>query len=244
MDQGAIFAKTAKGIEEIQSRTYRLPPRPRALLIMVDGKASVAEIVAKGAAAGNPDAAAALADLEAKGFIASASTAAGPGAQAQAAATTDPASLEAARRFGIDQVIAMMGPLGDDYTRGLESARDRAALMAQLERCRNAIAGAAGAQKAARFWSGIEERLGIKAAAAAAAGGAPERSLASVRRFALEQMKFLPAPHGPAFAERLQSSADRATLMSILERCRNGFQILVSDEAAERFWAGVEQRLP
>jgi len=38
MDGNATFAKTPKGVEEIEKRTYRLPPKTRQVLIFVDGK--------------------------------------------------------------------------------------------------------------------------------------------------------------------------------------------------------------
>jgi hypothetical protein len=41
----ARFAKTEKGQEEIRSRTYRLQPKPRALLVIVDGKKAAEELI-------------------------------------------------------------------------------------------------------------------------------------------------------------------------------------------------------
>jgi hypothetical protein len=41
----ARFAKTEKGQEEIRSRTYRLQPKPRALLVIVDGKKATDELL-------------------------------------------------------------------------------------------------------------------------------------------------------------------------------------------------------
>lgn len=38
MDGNATFAKTPKGVEEIEKRTCRLPPKTRQVLIFVDGK--------------------------------------------------------------------------------------------------------------------------------------------------------------------------------------------------------------
>jgi hypothetical protein len=39
-----IFRKTAKGVHEIETREYRLPPRVRNALILVDGKRDVAAL--------------------------------------------------------------------------------------------------------------------------------------------------------------------------------------------------------
>lgn len=38
MDGNLTFAKTPKGIEEIEKRSYRLPPKTRQVLIFIDGK--------------------------------------------------------------------------------------------------------------------------------------------------------------------------------------------------------------
>jgi len=45
MNSQVRFAKTDKGQEEIRNRTYRLQPRPRALLVIVDGKKAADELV-------------------------------------------------------------------------------------------------------------------------------------------------------------------------------------------------------
>jgi hypothetical protein len=45
MRSHARFAKTEKGQEEIRNRTYRLQPKPRALLVIVDGKKAADELL-------------------------------------------------------------------------------------------------------------------------------------------------------------------------------------------------------
>ena len=59
-----IFRKTAKGLSEVQTRAFRLPPRLRSLLIMVDGKRSDAELAAL-----LPQAGESLQALAEQGFI-------------------------------------------------------------------------------------------------------------------------------------------------------------------------------
>ena len=107
--------------------------------------------------------------------------------------------------------------------------------------------GKAGGNAAAYAAMQELEAQGFIVAASAGApaeSGTPERSLASARRYAIAQMRALPGPHGPAFVERLESAADRGTLMTMLERCRNAVQVANNEEGAKRFWAGVEARLP
>jgi hypothetical protein len=66
-----IFRKTAKGLSEVQTRAFRLPPRLRSLLIVVDGKRSDAELAAL-----LPQAGESLQALAEQGFIEAAAQAA------------------------------------------------------------------------------------------------------------------------------------------------------------------------
>jgi hypothetical protein len=50
----ARFSKTAKGIEEVEKRTYRLPTRLRSSLILVFSSRTAAELRENGAAMGSP----------------------------------------------------------------------------------------------------------------------------------------------------------------------------------------------
>jgi len=166
MDPTVVYAKTAKGTEEIQSRGHKLPPRTRMLLIMVDGRATAGELIERGKAGGNSTAFETLAQLEAGGFIAPAGNAlpaasrpAPPPAGASTADMTRERSLPSVRRFAIEQMITLLGPNGDEFTARIESAADRATLFAELERCRNALRAIAGSQKSDRFWAGVLERL-------------------------------------------------------------------------------------
>ncbi len=156
MDSAAVYAKTPKDIEEIQSRTYRLPLRSRSLLVMVDGKSTAVEVIDKGKAAGNANAFAGLQELEAQGFIAPVRTAATIVSASRQPATK---SIGAVRLCAVQQMLSMLGPGGDEFTARLESAADLRTLVTELERCRNIVANVAGAQKAERFWAGVQERL-------------------------------------------------------------------------------------
>lgn len=238
MDTAAIFAKTPKGAEELRTRAHGLGLRARALLILVDGVATAGQIIDKGKASGNAAAYAGLEELLALGFIAPVAPAAGAAAGG---------SIEDARRLAVREMLDTLGPSADPFTARLEAAPDRQALYVELERCRQAIAGARGAARAERFWNAIRvplEGASNKPAAPAPATGRPARSIAGLRDYAVGVMAALPGPHGIAFAERLRSAADRNTLVGILERCRTAVKLAAGDAEAERFWAGVEQRLP
>lgn len=47
MDKGAVLVKTARGHDEMRSRTHRLPQKLRTLLITVDGNATAGELIAR-----------------------------------------------------------------------------------------------------------------------------------------------------------------------------------------------------
>jgi hypothetical protein len=68
MDADRVYRKTAKGSEEIQRRTYRVAPRLRQVLIMVNGEKSAGELARELAALGDIERY--LAELEESGFIA------------------------------------------------------------------------------------------------------------------------------------------------------------------------------
>jgi len=157
LDPGAIFAKTAKGREEISQRTHGLPQRLRTLLVIVDGQTTAAEHREK--CKGLGDVAGMLVALSAQGFIADVREQPAAAATAGRAAAAAERSLEAALRFAVERVLALLGPDGDMLTERLEAARTRPALMTELERCRAVLEKVAGAQVAERFWSGVSERL-------------------------------------------------------------------------------------
>ena len=67
MDKNTLFRKSAKGLEAFASRQSGLAPKLRSLLILVDGKRPVSDLVKMAVAGG--DALALLDQLEAEGYI-------------------------------------------------------------------------------------------------------------------------------------------------------------------------------
>lgn len=66
INKRAVFAKTPKGKDEIETRQNRLPAKLRMALILVDGKSSVTDLVDKGS---HPDLVKTLEELSLLGFI-------------------------------------------------------------------------------------------------------------------------------------------------------------------------------
>ncbi|MBA2352702.1 MAG: hypothetical protein H0V78_13240 [Burkholderiales bacterium] len=76
VDNKTVLTKTAKGVDEIDSRFYKLPSRLRSILIIIDGTATVEALVAKAVALGGDEKS--LAELMQKGFVRDARNAAAP----------------------------------------------------------------------------------------------------------------------------------------------------------------------
>ncbi|HEX9810618.1 MAG TPA: hypothetical protein VGA88_00825 [Burkholderiales bacterium] len=53
MNQQSVLAKTKKGAEEIETRQFKLDQRMRALLLVVNGKVTVRDLVANYARLGD-----------------------------------------------------------------------------------------------------------------------------------------------------------------------------------------------
>ena len=155
MDLNAILSKTAKGTEELETRKHRLDARKRALLIVVNGTATAAELMKKFEAMG--DISPLLEQLLAEGFVgAGAATAAGAPAAAPAAAKDDFPAV----RVRISRAITdALGPGGDAITEKLEACRSRQELKNFLD-TKRAMLDAALGRKGATFWAMAKELLG------------------------------------------------------------------------------------
>jgi hypothetical protein len=174
MDRNAVLAKTAKGLEEVKSRAHGLAHKLRTMLILVDGVATVGEILAK--FGGVPEIGAALDTLARDGFVEVKGLKGGaaPAPAASAPATASPAAagpatvphtrgeaLSALTRFLHDN----LGPDADLVTGRIEKAKTQAEFAAAVERCADMLGGMRGQQKAQLF------RDRAKAFAAAHLGG-------------------------------------------------------------------------
>jgi hypothetical protein len=149
MDLNAILSKTAKGTEELETRKHRLDARKRALLIVVNGKASAAELMKKFEAMG--DISPMLEQLLAEGFVA-----AGEPAPPPAAAQDD---FPALRGQIVRMITDALGPGGDAIAEKLEACRSRQELKNYLDTRRGILEAALG-RRGAAFWAKAKELLG------------------------------------------------------------------------------------
>src|SRR5688572_6619549 len=91
MNPESVLEKTAKGVEEIETRKHKLDAKLRPILIAVNGKLKSSELAGKFASLGDPNAL--LDDLLKQGFVRAATGTPAPAAGGGAA---DPARLKKA----------------------------------------------------------------------------------------------------------------------------------------------------
>jgi hypothetical protein len=156
MDRSAVLAKTAKGLEEVKSRAHGLPQKQRTILIMVDGTATVGEILAK--FGGIPEIAAALDALARDGFVEIKGTRVADGQSAPATPAVKvagPATAPQSRGEALSVLTRYLhdnlGPDADLVTGSLEKARTAAEFAAATERCAGMLEAVRGAQRAREF---------------------------------------------------------------------------------------------
>lgn len=139
---GAIFAKTPKGQEEIATRSAGLSPRVRRVLIMIDGKRTIAELRSM---LQSDDLQHTLGMLEEDGHIALTNTTNAPPLPSISAFSTlpetpDPVRLQQARNFMTNTLNAFVGALGtSSLLDRIEKAQNHADLRTQFDEWYHAI---------------------------------------------------------------------------------------------------------
>jgi hypothetical protein len=152
LSESLVLAKTAKGLEEVKSRKHGLSQQLRSLLIVVDGAASVRELLARfGRIADITTSLQALVD---QGFVAP-TRAPAPAAPAAAARPAAPAATKEDRARALGSLTRLLhdalGPDADPLALRLEKAADGATFAEAVARCADALAVLAGQQKARQF---------------------------------------------------------------------------------------------
>jgi len=147
MNLDAVLSKTAKGVEEIETRKYQLDQRTRALLIVVNGKTSVSELVKKFEQMG--DITPKLDRLVAEGFV----------GEAKAAAGASAADFPAVRAQLAKAMVNALGPDGDSITVKIEACGSAQELKNYLDTKRDALEAALG-RRGEPFWKKAKDLLG------------------------------------------------------------------------------------
>jgi hypothetical protein len=152
MNDKIVFAKTDAGQREIGERRAGLDPRQRRLLILVDGRRSVAELRAL---SGLGDLPAVLAELQSRGLVAAAggavpaAPAPGPGAGGTPAASA-PDWRDRGRRAA-HAVLELLGPMAEMLAVQLEAPKSPEALELLLTRSREMVEAVRGKAALERF---------------------------------------------------------------------------------------------
>ena len=163
MEKGAVFSKTDGGREALTGRPAGLTPRLRSLLILTDGKRTVAELDKM--LGGDGAAAPLLEQLVAQGWVqVTASAPAAPAAAAAAAAPAAPVGappsvfglgdiwpLSDARRRTVRFINDQLGPMGESLAMRVEACKTAAELQAALPRVRDGLQNFKGASTLQRF---------------------------------------------------------------------------------------------
>jgi hypothetical protein len=154
MNPDEIFAKTAKGIEEIETRSHQLGFRHRAALIQVNGRNPVGALL--GSIPGDGESY--LSELWRDGFIESVSgnlrleSAEPVVADAPAANVDQGFDLLAAKLRAARAIETLLGPDGDPFAIRIERASTLAEFTEHAQRTRTVIQQIRGAARSKEFW--------------------------------------------------------------------------------------------
>ena len=169
MSPNSVLSKTQKGTREIETRENKLDHRLRALLIMVNGKATAAELAKKFEQIG--DIAPMLQQLAAQGFIEEAGGAPAPAAaaapapaspaasQAAAPPPASPVTLKQAQVALCTHLRNLLGPDADTLTEKIEDCESMAEVRTWFSENRGMLNDWLGKSKSAQFWAKADPLL-------------------------------------------------------------------------------------
>lgn len=140
------YRKTPKGVDEVQTRAHRLPPRARGALILVDGQRTDEEL----ARLIPVQAAETLAALAEAGFI-EVIAVAPPAATPATPPTSRQPDFKLVQREAVRRLVELVGPSADDLAIRMEGARSMDQLRPLLVHARSLIGNVRGAQPAADY---------------------------------------------------------------------------------------------
>lgn len=248
MDLNAVYKKTQKGLEEMAQRTV-LGMRERTLLVMVDGKTSGADLLAR--AHHMPDPQGLLAKLIDGGFIATtgdAPAATGGAPQPAPPAPQDTLVMKNVMRYAEHFLDQVLGPDADMLSEAIGRCKTLPELRARLEKTRDAVEGMGKRRKAEEFWMAVQALLEGKPipAAPAAATAPPPAAPAPAPAAAAPSPPPPPSPPAPQpaapqpsiqeavrFARRYLNDnlgPDADLLMEPIERCKTAAELRIRME--------------
>jgi hypothetical protein len=143
MNSQSVLVKTDKGVDEIETRRHKLDHRLRALLLVVNGSVTVAELCKNFARFGNVPSM--LQQLASHGFVEEPSADSG---------------LETARRELAAWVMNSLGPESLPMAAEIEKCASKRALRTYLESQRELFEMSLNKTKVAKFWEMVDSLTG------------------------------------------------------------------------------------
>ncbi|MCB1777326.1 MAG: hypothetical protein KDI50_07810 [Candidatus Competibacteraceae bacterium] len=264
-----MYVKTAKGQEEIQSRTYKLPFNLRKLLIMVDGHSTTGEIIERLTALGHTallgNMIPAFVELEAGEFIAfctsptsqtaPASNAAGGALSAASLAeqaTAPPFNLDKAKNFTRSILLSTLDPSAGQQIERIEATATAEELRTELDAVHEMLPKVLSKRQAEQVWKHLEPIMqplteNARSTASASPKIAPVTSPA-VPQFNLDKAKHLirftllgaMGPSAERRIERVEAAATPEALRAELEAIYIMLPKVLSKRQAEQVWKQFE----
>jgi hypothetical protein len=154
MEAQAIYRKSDKGTEAITTRGHGVGGKLRMLLILVDGKKSVEELIRL--AVGMGESAQLLQQLKTEGLIELV-----PGAPAARPAPTPAGGtdLGKVKALATRLLTEQIGPLADELSLKLETAKDLPQFVEAMKRAYTAVRDVKGQVAADRFGAEVEAHM-------------------------------------------------------------------------------------
>ncbi|HRP75673.1 MAG TPA: hypothetical protein PKZ27_08745 [Rhodocyclaceae bacterium] len=259
MEPTTVYAKTEVGHEEISSRTRRLPARVRTMLIMVDGRRSVGELLNN-----SPVPAESHAHLETLvegGFIAPVGVVGGgvaPAATTAAVSVAPPPAgdLDEAKRVVSRMLMEMIGPEADFFTGRVDDAGSMGELQIEAGKLRKMIDDSFSARKAEQFWEKVGPLFGEdhepQAAVATPGNVAPASAaptaqvtmagtgdLKEAKRVVSVTLMEMIGPEADFFTGRVDDARSMAELLAEAEKLRMMINNSLNPRKAQEFWDKV-----
>ena len=165
LDDRLVYAKTAKGVAEVSSRSGAVPLAARRVLIMIDGKRTVADLAPL---ARTGEISPIIEQLEAQGFVQPLHAGAAPipaSAPAAAEAASEElgedrlvASFESVKRRAVRELSDRLGPDAEVMAVRIEHCRTTEELRQRLHEAERLVAGMLGDAHAQDFLRALRRR--------------------------------------------------------------------------------------
>jgi hypothetical protein len=161
LDERLVYAKTAKGVAEVNARSGAVSLAARRVLIMIDGKRALADL-APLARRGELDSI--IEQLEAQALIQQTQAAPAVAGTAPADHTDElaedrlVASFEAVKRRAVRELSDRLGPDAEVMAMRIESCRNATDLRQRLHEAERLVAGMLGDAQAQEFLRALRRR--------------------------------------------------------------------------------------